>query len=157
MNWIVVASQKEARVFIKTSEKIKLKLLKSLINPLGQEKKKSLIRKQAGRGLRTTGRLGSVGYRALKRHDPHEEAVIQFAKQVVEFLEKERKKRNFEALTFVAEPRFLGKIKANMGRDLKNSVTKWVKKDLQKTPKKELIYFLVPKNLELARTDPFSV
>ncbi len=42
-HWFVVASQKEARIFIKTSDRKKLRLLKTLTNPLGTVKKRNLI------------------------------------------------------------------------------------------------------------------
>lgn len=145
-HWFIVASQKEARVFIKTSERKRLKFLKSLANPLGTEKRRSLIKKQAGRGVKSIGHFGSVSYSLQKRHDPHEEAMIQFARELAKFLESERLKKNFESLTVAAEPHLLGKIKAEMSAALKESVSTWIKKDLQKTPQKDLVGFLLPKD-----------
>lgn len=145
MHWFILASQKEARIFIKTSERKRLKLLKSLTNPLGTEKRRALVKKHAGRGVKSIGRIGSVSYSMPNRHDPHEQALIQFARELAQFLKSEKFKRNFESLTVVAEPHFLGKIKAEMRADLRKSVTKWIKKDLQKTPQKDLVGFLLPK------------
>lgn len=145
MHWFVVASQKEARIFIRTSDRKQLKLLESLTNPLGTVKRRDLIRKEAGQGVKSIGRVGSVSYSQPKRHDPHEDAVIQFAKKISQFLESERLKKNFESLTVVAEPRLLGKIRTEMKNDLQKAVTSWLKKDLQKTPKKNLVEFLLPK------------
>lgn len=143
MHWYVVASQKEVRIFVKTIERQKLKLLKTLTNSLGREKKRFLIRKQAGRGVRSTGHLGSVHFSYPKRHDPHEEAVIQFTKEVVQFLNKEMLKRSFNSLSIIAEPHLLGKLKAEMKKNLKVAVTQWIGKDLQKTPKLRLNEMLV--------------
>ena len=157
MHWFVVASQKEARVFIKTSDRKQLRLLKSLTNPLGTVKRRDLIRKKAGRGVKSIGRVGSVSYSQPKRHDPHDEAVIQFAKEISQFLESERLNKNFESLTVVAEPHLLGKIRAVMGDYLNNSVTNWIKKDLQKTPKKELADFLLPKTNKSASLEQSRV
>ncbi len=153
MHWFVVASQKEARIFIKTLERKRLKLLNSLVNPLGTEKRRALIRKQAGHGVKSVGHLGSVSYSLPKRHDPHEDALDQFARKLAQFLESEKLKKNFESLTIVAAPHLLGKIKAEMRADLRASVTKWIKKDLQKTPQKALVGFLLPR---VSRsTEPF--
>jgi protein required for attachment to host cells len=150
VHWFVVASQKEARVFVRTSDREQLELLKSLTNPLGAVKRRDLIRKEAGRGVKSAGRVGSASYSEPKPHDPHDEAVIQFAKEISRFLESEKFKKNFESLTVVAEPNLLGKIRTEMGEDLRSSVTKWIKKDLQKTPQKALADFLLPKTNNLA-------
>ena len=90
------------------------------------------------------GHWGSVSYSQRKRRDPHEEAVAQFAREAVQFLEKELLKKNFQSLTLVAEPHLLGIIRAEMSASLKKTVTDWMKKDLQKTPKNKLASFLVP-------------
>ncbi|MBS1972611.1 MAG: host attachment protein [Bdellovibrionales bacterium] len=147
MHWFVVASQKEVRIFIKTSDRSKIELIKTVTNPLGTVKKRDLIRKEAGRGTKSLGgHLGSTHYTEGKRHDPHEEAEIQFAKEIAQFLETERLKNSFSSMTLVAEPHFLGKVKAEMGNKLQESVTDWIKKDLQKTPQSEIANFILPKS-----------
>lgn len=145
MHWYIVANQKEVRIFVKESERQQLKLLKILTNPLGREKRRALIRKQAGRGVRSVGHLGSVHYSEPKRRDPHEVAVIQFAREVAQFLEKEKLKKSFKSLTVVAEPHLLGKLRTEMIGSLKASVSSWITKDLQKTPRRELVKMLLPK------------
>ncbi len=145
MHWYIVASQKEVRIFIKALDRKQLKLIRSITNPLGMSKRRALIRKDAGRGVKSIGRVGFVSYSQPKRHDPHEEAIIQFAKEVSQYLESERLKKNFESLTLIAEPHFLGRIKAEMSNDLLSSVTNWIRKDLQKTPQKKIADFLLPK------------
>ena len=157
MHWYAVASQKEVRIFVKTSERPQLKLLKVLTNPLGGEKRRALIKKQAGRGVKSIGHLGSVHYSQPKRHDPHEEAVIQFSKEVAQFLQSEKLRKNFDSLTIVAEPHFLGKLRTEMKPNLQSVVIDWIKKDLQKTPKKELIDFLLPKSSKSASAEPFRI
>ena len=111
---------------------------------MGRERKRALIRKQAGRGVKSMGRTGVVRYSQTKRHDPHEAAAIQFAKNVAKFLKKERQQKHFDTLTVVAEPHFLGKLKLAMSLELKKTVHEWIRKDLQKTPQSQLIKFLMP-------------
>lgn len=152
MHWYVVSSQKEIRIFTKTLERSNLKILKTLKNPLGEVKKRELIRKQAGHGTKSIGRVGSVHYSETKRHDPHEEAVIQFAKMVAKFLEEEKLKKSFQSLSVIAEPHFLGKIRAELTRDLKGLVTQWIKKDLQKTPQKKLVELLLSSSNSIRST-----
>ncbi len=62
MHWFVVASQKEARIFVRTPERQRLKLVQSLNNPLGTVKRRALVKKQAGRGVKSVGHLGSIHY-----------------------------------------------------------------------------------------------
>ncbi|OFZ28329.1 MAG: hypothetical protein A2622_04295 [Bdellovibrionales bacterium RIFCSPHIGHO2_01_FULL_40_29] len=145
MHWYVVASQKEVRIFVKTLKRQQLKIFKTLTNLLGGEKRRALIRKQAGQGVKSIGHIGSIHYSVPKRHDPHEDAVIQFAREITQFLEKEKLKKSFESLSIIAEPHLLGKIRTEMSDDLKTSVTHWIKKDLQKTPKNKLVGILLPK------------
>jgi protein required for attachment to host cells len=138
VKWFVVANQREAKIFVEIPQDGKLKILKTLTNPLGFEKKRGLIRKEAGRGVKSIGRASSVHYTERKRHDPHEEAVIQFAKELCQFLQSEKLKNSFESMAVVAEPHFIGIIKAEMKVSLKKSVTNWIKKDLLKMPQEKL-------------------
>ena len=66
--------------------------------------------KEAGRGVKSFGRIGSVSYSEPKRHDPKEEATSQFARELSRYLESEMRKKSFDTLSVVAEPRLLGKI-----------------------------------------------
>lgn len=142
-HWFIVVNQKMAKVFTEVSAANRLKQIEVLDNPLGRERNRNLVKKQAGSGVKSVGR-GAVHYSRTKRHDPHEEASLQFASKIAQYLEKEWKKKSFKTLTVVAEPHFLGKIKAAMDPKLKQLVLKWVGKDLQKTPQKRLAQFLLP-------------
>jgi len=131
---------------MKSSDTKRIQLVRTLTNPLGLVKKRELIKKEAGRGTKSIGiHMGSTHYSEGKRHDPHEESEIQFAKEIVHFLEIEKGKNSFSSLTVVAEPHFLGKVKAEMNNKLQSIVSDWIKKDLQKTPQRELADFLLPK------------
>lgn len=143
MHWYIVASQKEAKILVPTSNRQKLTVLNTLPNKLGAVKKRELIRKKAGRGVKSIGRVGTVRYSQPKRHDPHEVAIVQFARELAAFLEAERHKRSFESLTVVAEPHLLGRVRAEMSANLSNTVTHWIKRDLQKSPERVVSDFLL--------------
>lgn len=134
-HWFMVASKKEVRIYAGSPEAGQMILLKSLINPLGQTKRADLIHKEAGRGMKSIGRHSTVRYSEPKRHDPLENSLKQFARSIVHFLEGERQQHRFATLTVVAEPHFLGKLKAEMRPLLRKCVFAWIKKDLQNTPK----------------------
>lgn len=65
---------------------------------------------------------------------PEEASTIPFAKEMVEFLEKEFQLKSFESLTVAAEPHFLGKIKEVMPKQIESLVRNWIRKDLFKIP-----------------------
>jgi len=144
VHWFVVASQKEVRIFVKSVDGKKIKLVETLTNPLGLEKRKAFIRKQPGQGVRSVGNTGSIHYSEPKRSDPHEQATIQFAKAVCDYLKGEKLKKSFASLTVVAEPHLLGILRSEMDDAVENAVTNWIKKDLQNTPQIQLKKFLVP-------------
>ncbi|MEI8027183.1 MAG: host attachment protein [Pseudomonadota bacterium] len=144
MHWYIVADKKVARIFVKVPENSQLKLLQSLTNPLGTARRRDLIKKQAGRGVKSTGHTSSINYSIPKRHDPDEDAITQFSRELARFLESEKLKRNFDSMSVIASPHLLGKVKAEMSPALKQYVTNWIKKDLQKYPSKKLSDFLIP-------------
>lgn len=133
-HWFIVTGRKTAKIFTEIPNSGKLKLLKVFDNPLGREKNRALVRKQAGMGTRTQGRFGAARYMEPKRHDPHEQASVQFARQLAQFLDEQRLTRNFESLTIAAEPHFMGKLRAEMKPRTETSVVDWIKKDFQKLP-----------------------
>ncbi len=144
-HWFLVASQKEVRIFTEVKERNCIKQIAKLENPLGRERNRALVKKEAGTGIKTIGRTGIVQYSQKKRNEPHEEASLQFARVIAKFLKKEHLKKNFLTLSVIAEPHFIGKIKSAMKVEEKKCVTDWIKKDLQKTPKLKLQNILVPK------------
>ena len=148
-HWFVVASQKTVRIFAEVPHKNRLEQLIEFDNPLGRERNRALVRKQAGHGVKSVGR-GSVHYSEKKRHEPHEEAAQQFAKKIADFFESEFREKKFNSLTIVAEPNFLGKLRASMEPHIQKLVTEWIKKDLLKTAQKELVDFLLPLKKKMA-------
>ncbi|KYG67993.1 hypothetical protein AZI87_01605 [Bdellovibrio bacteriovorus] len=138
MEWFLVANQREAKIFVKSEGIERVRKIHSFENPLSHEKKSDLIRKKAGRGVKSIGKIASIGYSVTKRSDPQEQAAIQFAREISEMLSKELENDSFQSLTVFAEPDFLGKIRHEMSQTLLKRVTDWVPKDLLKTPQKEL-------------------
>lgn len=142
--WILVANEEAVNIYTKAVGSPKLNLFIKILNPLGRERRRALIRKQAGMGVRSIGHLGVARHSESKRNDPKEMASIQFAKKVSDILYSEKQKKSFDSLIVVAEPHFLGKLKAEMNSSLKSVVSQWVRKDLQKMPSRELSKILLP-------------
>ena len=148
-HWYLVTNQKTAKVFTETTSRGRLVLLKQLENPLANVRNRDMVRRQAGMGIRSAG-VGGTPYSEKQRSDPHEEAAYQFAKEIMKFLDSEKRQKNFETITIIAEPRFLGKLRSAMSKNLSRVVLEWVQKDLLKEPLKRLTQDL----LSLKRVSP---
>ena len=142
-HWFVVANQKQAKIFIENRETHHLQFFQSLKNPLGDETRRSLIRKESGQGLKSVGTRSAVRYTEGKRHDPVEMASLQFARSICDYLRGEKMKNSFLSLTMIAEPHFMGKLRAQMPSALQEHVVDWVNKDLLKTPQDKLSQMLL--------------
>lgn len=154
-HWYIVADQRTVRIFTekppterppRADDRARpraFQMVKKIENPLGKVKTRDLVHQERGIGVKSLGRVGtSARYAETKRRNPHEEAAIQFAKNVVDFLHHERMDKNFTDLTVIAEPRFLGKLRSAMDEKLERQVARWVRKDLQKATSAQLTAFL---------------
>lgn len=90
------------------------------------------------------GKAKSPIHMENKKHHAREENALHFAREISQFLQKEKQAGHFQTLTVAAEPRFLGKIKAVLPCDVKACVINWEHKDLEKTPNKDLAGHLIP-------------
>jgi protein required for attachment to host cells len=69
---------------------------------------------------------------------PHEQEAVQFARVINHYLQSCQEQRQFETLTIVAEPHFLGKLKSAMSPRLLNAVVSWIEKDYMNISYEEL-------------------
>ncbi|MEK6555937.1 MAG: host attachment protein [Bdellovibrionota bacterium] len=137
-HWYVIANQVEAKFVIEDSATKQFSTLKIMKNPLGRLRNKSLARHKPGMGLKSVGRSGAVRYSESQKTAPHEIVANDFAKRIMRSLGLSIRKGNYNTLTIVAEPHFLGKLRAGIPRALINTDIKWLKKDLNKLPDQEL-------------------
>lgn len=141
-HWYIIASQKQVKIIVKTSDGEHVRLVKKITNSIGGVRNRRLFKKRAGMGIKSMGSRGVVRYLESKSNDPHEAVALHFAKEINRYLEREFHNKSFRYLSIVAEPHFLGKIRSTMSKTLLSVVLGWIKKDLQKTPQAKLIGFL---------------
>lgn len=122
--WIAIVNRTEARIF---SEK-PFKRIGQLKNLLGRAKNREM----------TTDRPRPAGEKS-----PHEDAAVMFAKRLSEYFRKAHATNRFDALTIVAEPKMLGRVKSELHKTIKNC-TEWIAKDFGHTSNVE-----IPKRLGL--------
>jgi len=137
-HWYVLASQLKAKVFTQNRDDKKLKLLKTLDNPLGRERSRNLHRKKPGIGIKSFSYGGGFHNIEAGGLSPHEQAAVQFSRKIAQYLERTGGKKDFTSLTVAAEPHFLGKLKTAMKSEIKKKVTDWIEKDFQKLPDHKL-------------------
>ena len=125
--WILVAHRAGARIFENTGPGQGLRLLENIPNPEGKLKNIDINSDKPGRAF---DNFGGARHSMSKEHEPKEQQAIRFAKQLGETLDKGRTSNQFSKLVLVAEPRFLGELRAALPSHTASLVSATVDKDL---------------------------
>ena len=121
--WIVVANRTQAKIFKENP----FVLLKTLENPLGREKNLALRTDKPGSGKSQYSKSAGI-HSMTGEKDPHEEAAIQFARELSRYLEHQGEQHRFDELVVAAEPKMMGRIRKTMALHLSETV-QWIQKD----------------------------
>lgn len=125
--WILVAHRGGARVFENQGPGKGMNLLQDIPHPEGRLKNKEIGADKPGRSFDSLG----VGRHALgKEQDPAAHIAEQFAKHLSTLLDDGRHQQRYTKLVLVAEPRFLGNLRAALSSPTAALVTATVGKDL---------------------------
>lgn len=107
--WILVAHRGGARVFENKGPGKGLNLLHDIRHPEGRLKNKDIGADKPGRSFDSRGQ----GRHSLSsEQEPTAHLAEQFAKQLSSLLEEGRNQQRYGKLVLVAEPRFLGNLRA---------------------------------------------
>jgi protein required for attachment to host cells len=125
--WILVAHRGGARLFENRGPGKGLELLQDVDHPAGKLKNKDIDSDKPGRKF-----SGSSPGRHGAGHDqePTEHIAEQFAKRLSGLLDQGRVHQQFDSLVLVAEPRFLGALRAALSIPTAAMVTTTLGKDL---------------------------
>ncbi len=121
--WLVVADRARARIFSVASPKGPLSELEDMVHPESRIQERDLTSDRAGRG---TGGHGSMG----TPRTAHDQAAVEFAREVTARLEAGRTAGSFERLILVAPPDFLGLLRKSQSVNLGKLVDREVAKNL---------------------------
>lgn len=140
--WVAVVNRTEARFFeIDENLRNKLKFIKKLENPKGRLRNIDINADRPG----VSKFSFAFSQTSLTKPQMPVERVAQiFAKTVSEELEKSLNAHLFESLILVAEPHFLGKIKAALSKKTFQTVSSTLSKDLVHVPDHDLFHFIWP-------------
>lgn len=133
--WILVAHRSGARLFENRGLGKGVTLLQHLDHPAGKLKNQEINSDRPGRSFDRSG-LGRHAYSS--EHEPTEHVAEQFAKQLAGLLDDGRNHQRFGRLVLVAEPRFLGTLRAALSSQTAALVTATVDKDLGNTEARDL-------------------
>lgn len=125
--WILVAHRGGARIFENKGRGKGLHLLRSIPHPQGRLKNKDIGADKPGRGF---DRQGQGRHALATEQEPTAHVAEQFAKQLSSMLDDGRHQQRYEKLVLVAEPRFLGNLRAALSPPTAALVTAAVGKDL---------------------------
>lgn len=125
--WIVAADSFRARILEKKEPGQPLLELDDLLNPVGREQDREVGKDERGR-FSGGGGIGTPGQ--ANTGEPHhsltDHAIERFADTVAEYLNKGRNEHRYQKLFIVAAPKFLGRLRSNLNKE----VEKLVEKDL---------------------------
>lgn len=135
--WIVVLGRAGARVFKRASPVKPLVLVKSIDNELGRIRNREMQNDRPGKDqFRAKG--ATVIHAMSGEKDPHEDATIQFVREISKYLESENSKGSFGKLVVVAGPHVMGLLKKQLSKEVEKTVTEWVRKNLSKQSESEI-------------------
>ncbi len=138
--WILVANRVGAKLFERGGDNAKLEFPKEFPFPSGRIRESELTRDQPGRAFNSSsqshGGHGSAGPRhALGGETTHHDILArEFAANLAAMLEKGEKAKAFAKLVLVAEPRFMGILKAALSNHVKDRIFQVFEKDIAETP-----------------------
>jgi protein required for attachment to host cells len=125
--WILVAHRSGARLFENRGPGKGLNLIFDIYHPEGRLKNKDLDTDKPGRSFDSRGH----GRHALSsEQEPTAHLAEQFAKQLSTMLDDGRNQQRYTKLVLVAEPRFLGNLRAALSATTAALITATIGKDL---------------------------
>ena len=135
ITWILAANRSGATLFETDGKGKPIHRLQDIPHPQGRLQNQDIDTDKPGRAFDS---LGQGRHGMSTEHEPTEEVAMQFARILAELLNKGRTTHAYEKLVLVAEPRFLGMLRAALDPHTAALVVKTVHKDLPEVSEKEL-------------------
>jgi protein required for attachment to host cells len=133
ITWIVAADSAHARVLQVADRKQELVEVDDLLNPEGRMQERELV---SDAQPRLNGPGGTQSAREATGAVEH--SVDLFSKRIGDYLEKARTEHRYDKLVLVAPPKFLGKLRKELGKEVAKLVTDELDKDLYRANAREL-------------------
>lgn len=125
VTWILVAHRSGARLYEKQDKK--LTLVQEIEHPEGKLKNQDINTDRPGRSF---DRKGAGRHAMSSEQEATEREAIRFARQLAAILEDGRLHHRYAKLVLVAEPRFLGELRAALTPETDSTIRATLGKDL---------------------------
>ncbi len=126
-NWIIVADGSRCRIFSGTSASAVLNEITTLVHPGTRLHEQELTSDLPGRAFDHSGE----GRHAMETTvEPKKHEIESFARQINDYLEKERTNNKFKHLVIIAAPAMLGQLRGTFNPEIMKCVGAEINKDL---------------------------
>ncbi|HYD79975.1 MAG TPA: host attachment protein [Paucimonas sp.] len=126
--WIVAADGSRARIFEMLDTDKSLQEIEDLANPTGHAHKRDLSPDSDGRFYGKGER--HQAHTVPSRGDVHEHELELFSRTIGDFLDKACNEHRYDSLCLIAGPKFLGMLRANLGKETQKLVEEELPKDV---------------------------
>lgn len=131
--WIVTANRTEAKFFSYANRSLNFE--RKIENPRGRLKNSELDADKPG-FYWASGQLH--GSNRAGMNSSTEKVAQEFARDIAEVLEECRKAQEFEELTVIADPHFLGLLRASFSKELDKLISREIPRDLGSFPTEDI-------------------
>ena len=125
--WIIAADASRARILQVTDRAQQLEEVEDLLNPEGRVHDRELI---SDAHPRLSGHSGGGPASDREETSAAEHATELFAKRVGDYLDKARTAHRYDRLHLIAPPKFLGRLRKELGKEVQKLVAEELPKDL---------------------------
>ena len=125
--WILVANRGGARLFGRSRVRQRIRLIKELPNPGGKLKGREVFSDRQGR---SNSPMKPARHAYSDDTSLSDVAMVKFAHELADFLEKERVNKSFLELMLIAEPKFLAKLKSLLDFETRRRIVLELDKNL---------------------------
>ena len=124
--WVLVANSAQARILTAASPSGALEEFECLAHPASRLRDQDIASDRPGR---TFDRYGPGRHGKAPEVTPREEEAVRFAEQVAARLRQAHATGEFDRLTIVAAPHFLGLLRERLGPQVSKAVVETLDKD----------------------------
>lgn len=143
--WILVADRSGARLLTAEGQQ-KPRVLETFANPEGRLQDREVDSDRPGRAFDS---VGSARHAAEPQTSPTQTIANEFARKLASRLERGRTEHSFDKLVLVADAKFLGLLRQELGKDTARLVTASLDKNLSGMSDGDVLSHIAP----LLKTD----